>query len=231
MLPRPTHATRLLRALATTSLLVAAGLLMPPSAARADSLPVQARAQVASPVIPEAVPVAWMHPIEVLAQDGDARRFAEPLSSYRVSSRFGRRTHPIRGRRHLHSGVDLAAPRGTRVLAIAAGTVVDIQQRQTGYGRYVVVDHGDGYRSWYAHLQGFAPGLRIGARLQRHQVIGQVGSSGAATGPHLHLEIRHDEVPQEPLALLHSVPSPTSTPLPASIVGIAPAWRANAAPP
>ncbi|GAB3048839.1 M23 family metallopeptidase [Stenotrophomonas tumulicola] len=227
MLLRPAHAPRLLRAIAMTLLLAAAGLPAPPSAARADGLPGHASLQAVGPVLPEAIPMAWMHPIEVTAPDGEARRFAEPLSRYRISSPFGRRTHPIRGRRHLHSGVDLAAPRGTSVLAIAAGTVVDIQQRQTGYGCYVVVDHGDGYRSWYAHLQAFAPGLRIGSRLLRHQPIGQVGSSGAATGPHLHLEIRHDEVPQEPLALLHPAPPEA----PATIIGIAPAWRANAAPP
>lgn len=150
--------------------------------------------------------------------------FSAPLSNYRLSSAFGERVHPIRHTHHRHSGADMAAPRGTPVRTIADGTVEAIIRMSRGYGRYVVIQHDHGYSSWYAHLDSVDKELAVGEQVPAGEVIGTVGSSGAATGPHLHLEIRHDGVPQEPLGLL-------SWPLEGVPIGIAPAWRANAAPP
>lgn len=152
--------------------------------------------------------------------------FVAPLADFRLSSPFGPRRHPIRGRAHSHSGADLAVPRGTPVHAAADGTVVAIRTLRTGYGRHVVVDHGNGYSSWYAHLDTIDGALRLGDTIARGDRVGTAGSTGSATGPHLHLEIRHHGVPMEPMALLQQAPA-----TPPAIIGIAPAWRANAAPP
>lgn len=152
--------------------------------------------------------------------------FVAPLADFRLSSPFGSRRHPIRGRSHRHSGADLAVPRGTGVRVVADGTVTAIRTLRTGYGRHVVVDHGAGYSSWYAHLDSVEATLRVGDAIPGGTRIGAAGSTGSATGPHLHLEIRLDDVPVEPMALLH--PAPVSAP---AVIGIAPAWRANAAPP
>ncbi len=152
--------------------------------------------------------------------------FEAPLTDFRLSSPFGPRRHPIRGRVHSHSGADLAVPRGTPVHAVADGTVVALRTLRTGYGRHVVVDHGNGYSSWYAHLDRIDGALHVGDAITRGGVVGTAGSTGSATGAHLHLEIRRHGVPMEPMALLQQAPT-----APAAIIGIAPAWRANAAPP
>lgn len=162
-----------------------------------------------------------------------AQAFHPPLQGgYRLSSPFGPRTHPIRGRQHLHAGADLAAPRGTPVHAVSDGIVTALRSTPGGYGRLVTVSHAGGYSSWYAHLQHFADGLRVGQHVQRGTLLGAVGSSGAATGPHLHLEIRHHAVPQEPMALL-TPPSP-APPFAAparTVPGAVTPWRHQASPP
>lgn len=108
--------------------------------------------------------------------------------SARISSRFGWRRHPILKRRILHSGVDYAAPKGTRIYASADG-VVKRAQWAGGYGRYVVIRHNSEFSTGYAHMNGFAKGIRPGVRVKQGQVIGYVGSTGRSTGPHLHFEV------------------------------------------
>jgi murein DD-endopeptidase MepM/ murein hydrolase activator NlpD len=110
-----------------------------------------------------------------------------PLSSSVLTSRFGMRHHPILGTVRRHSGADLAAAMGTPVKAPSPGVVMAAQW-QGGYGLMVVVDHGKGVQTRYAHLSQVAvsPGQRVGLG----DVLGFVGASGLATGPHLHYEMR-----------------------------------------
>jgi murein DD-endopeptidase MepM/ murein hydrolase activator NlpD len=108
-----------------------------------------------------------------------------PLNYSRISSTFAQaRLHPILKIWRPHLGIDYAAPSGTSVWAVANGTVI-FKGYQGGYGNLVKVRHASGYVSYYAHLGRFAPGLRIGQRVSQKQALGQVGSTGLSTGPHL----------------------------------------------
>ena len=106
-----------------------------------------------------------------------------------ASSGFGWRDDAIRHDTRFHRGADYRAPRGTAVYAAATGTVVQCQ-RHRGYGRMIDIDHGDGVLTRYGHLQTI--GVKLGQRVESGQWIGAVGSSGRATGPHLHFEVRLD---------------------------------------
>lgn len=116
---------------------------------------------------------------------------ATPINGARLSSSYGSRRHPILGYRKMHSGVDFAAPRGTPILAAGSG-VVERANRYGSFGNYVRIRHSDGYQTAYAHMKGFARGIRAGARVRQDQVIGYVGTTGRSTGPHLHYEVIHN---------------------------------------
>ena len=111
-----------------------------------------------------------------------------PIDGARISSGFGRRRHPILGYTKMHRGTDFAAPSGTPVYAAGRG-VVETAGRNGAYGRYIRIRHNATYKTAYAHLKGYARGIKRGKRLEQGQVIGYVGSSGRSTGPHLHYEI------------------------------------------
>ncbi|MCA8050224.1 M23 family metallopeptidase [Burkholderia arboris] len=130
--------------------------------------------------------------------------FAMPVAATRISSPFRARVHPVSGARHVHSGVDLAAPAGRAVHASERGVVTLIGTEPRGYGKYVVIRHDGGYASYYAHLSAFEPTLRVGARVVRGQRIGAVGSTGTATGPHLHFEVRRQARVVDPIGLVHA---------------------------
>ena len=122
-----------------------------------------------------------------------------PLDFTRVSSEFAlRRLDPVTRRWQSHNGVDLAAPIGTPIHATARGVVRFIGQ-QTGYGKVIVIQNPAPYSTTFAHLSRFAKGLRRGSRISRDQVIGYVGETGWATGPHLHYEVHVHHVPKDPL--------------------------------
>lgn len=124
-----------------------------------------------------------------------------PLEFSRISSGFtSARFHPILQTWRAHKGVDYAAPVGTRVRATGDG-VVDFIGRQGGYGNLVVIRHQGNFTTHYAHLNGFASGIRRGARVSQGDVIGYVGKTGWATGPHLHYEFRISNVHKNPLAV------------------------------
>ncbi len=117
----------------------------------------------------------------------------------RVTSRFsGSRMHPVLHTARAHRGVDYAAPHGASVVAISAGSVVSATVDATN-GRMVRLRHAGGYESYYLHLSAFAPGIRGGARVEQGQLVGRVGSTGLATGPHLHYGLRRDEAWIDPL--------------------------------
>ncbi|MGB3455959.1 MAG: M23 family metallopeptidase [Litorimonas sp.] len=113
---------------------------------------------------------------------------ATPINGARLSSRFGKRRHPILGYRKMHAGVDFAAPTGTPIMAAGSG-VVERANRFGSFGNYIRIRHSDGYKTAYAHLHGFARGIKKGARVRQDQIIGYVGTTGRSTGPHLHYEV------------------------------------------
>lgn len=124
-----------------------------------------------------------------------------PVEFSRITSGFTlRRYHPVLHRFRAHRGVDYAAPIGTPVHATGDGVVAHIGSKG-GYGKTIVLKHGDIYSTLYAHLSRFARHLRKGSPVRQGQVIGYVGRSGLATGPHLHYEFRVDGVHRDPLTV------------------------------
>jgi murein DD-endopeptidase MepM/ murein hydrolase activator NlpD len=122
------------------------------------------------------------------APDGENLRKAfmrTPLSILRVTSNFGMRTHPISGKRKMHTGIDYAAPTGTPVWAVGSGTVV-FTGWKGGYGKTVEIKHAGGVRTRYGHLSRIH--VKVGQGVRQQQTIGAVGSTGYSTGPHLHFE-------------------------------------------
>jgi murein DD-endopeptidase MepM/ murein hydrolase activator NlpD len=120
-----------------------------------------------------------------------------PVEFRRISSNFARlRYHPILGLSRRHEGTDYAAAPGTPVMAAGDGVVLRAG-RAGGYGNLIELRHLNGITTRYGHLRGFARGIRAGAKVEQGQVIGYVGSTGLATGPHLHYEFRMNGVPQD----------------------------------
>ena len=143
-----------------------------------------------------------------------------PLKFSRISSGFTRsRYHPVLKKWRAHKGVDYAARRGTPVRATANGTVA-ASTRQRGYGKLIILKHRGRYSTAYAHLSAFAKGLRKGKRVNQGDIIGYVGSTGLATGPHLHYEFRINGVQRNPLRVV----MPAAIPLAAKNV---PAFNKN----
>ena len=136
--------------------------------------------------------------------DGRSLRRAfmrNPLRFNRISSRFSKsRLHPVLRVRRPHQGVDYAAPRGTPVRATGTGRV-SFAGRKGGYGKTIVLTHGNGYTTLYAHLSRYAKGARKGKQVRQGQLIGYVGSTGISTGPHLHYEFRINGVHRDPLTV------------------------------
>lgn len=136
--------------------------------------------------------------------DGQSMRKAfirTPVDFARISSRFSNgRKHPILNKIRAHKGVDYAAPHGTPIKSAGDGKVL-LAGRKGGYGNTVVIQHGNRYRTLYAHMQGFAKGVRNGSTVKQGQIIGYIGTTGLSTGPHLHYEFQVDGVHVDPLGL------------------------------
>ncbi|SAI72879.1 peptidase [Bordetella ansorpii] len=122
------------------------------------------------------------------------------LKFTRISSTFGMRMHPIHKRWIGHKGVDYAAPSGTPIHTTADG-VIEFAGWQNGYGNVVIVKHYGKYSTLYGHQSALAEGIKKGVHVSQGQLIGYVGSTGWATGPHLHYEFRVDNTPVDPLAV------------------------------
>ena len=146
-------------------------------------------------------------------EDGKNLRRAflrSPMEFSRITSHFSlARFHPIMQMWRAHKGTDFGAPQGTAVRATGDG-VVDFAGKQGGYGNLVLLKHQNIYTTGYGHLSRFAPGLRHGAKVRQGQVIGYVGQTGWATGPHLHYEFRVANVQRNPMSLA----LPTALPVP-----------------
>jgi murein DD-endopeptidase MepM/ murein hydrolase activator NlpD len=122
-----------------------------------------------------------------------------PVDFTRISSKFDlKRKHPILHRIRAHKGVDYAARRGTPIRAAGDGKVI-FAGRKGGYGKVLILQHGTSYTTLYAHLQSFGRGVRVGKRVKQGQTVAYVGSSGLASGPHLHYEFRVNGVHRDPL--------------------------------
>jgi murein DD-endopeptidase MepM/ murein hydrolase activator NlpD len=125
-----------------------------------------------------------------------------PLEFSRISSGFSNRFHPILKQWRAHKGIDYAAPTGTRVKATGDGVVEFVGRHAGGYGNLVVLRHQSKYTTFYGHLSGFAKGIHKGSRVAQGEVIGYVGATGLATGPHLHYEFRINDIHQNPLKVV-----------------------------
>lgn len=129
-----------------------------------------------------------------------------PIPYARITSGFGMRKHPILGRMRGHMGVDYAAGTGTPIMAAGDARVAFVGWKG-GYGRTVILDHGRGYTTLYGHMSRFGK-EKVGQRIAQGSVIGYVGSSGLATGPHLHYEFRINGVHRNPLSVTMPPPEP-----------------------
>jgi len=116
----------------------------------------------------------------------------------RLTAGFGLRRHPILNLQRMHTGVDWGAPLGTPVVAAARGRV-DSAEREGEYGNRVIIDHGGGWQTLYGQLESFA--VRQGDCVEGGTLIGKVGASGLAIGPHLHFEVRHRGRHLDPMAV------------------------------
>ena len=138
-------------------------------------------------------------------KDGVIYADKEPAST-RITSYFGKRVHPITGKEHTHTGLDIGGKLGeTNVIASEKGEVISIvntcpEGENTekklkcggGYGNHIIISHGDGYYTLYGHLDSVDPSVNVGGTVMKGQVIAKVGSTGSSTGPHLHFEVRKD---------------------------------------
>ena len=154
---------------------------------------------------------------------GDWTRLADAPSIWpvegRVTSSFGEREDPFNGEGAFHAGLDISAPTGTIVRATGDG-MVDSAAVMNGYGREVVLDHGHGVHTVYGHLSGMI--VMAGQHVSRGQVIGYVGQTGRSTGPHLHYEVRINNVPVNPHKYLRSTfaeMTADNLPIPAAVPG------------
>jgi len=123
-----------------------------------------------------------------------------PVDFRRISSGFGMRFHPILNRMRMHTGVDYAAPTGTPIKSTGDGKIIFIG-RKGGYGNAIIIKHGGVYSTLYGHMSRFHRGMHVGKHVQQGQIIGYVGSTGRATGPHLHYEFRINGVFRNPLTV------------------------------
>ncbi|MDP3749669.1 MAG: M23 family metallopeptidase [Phenylobacterium sp.] len=169
---------------AVTAAYAASADLSPPRIAPGP----QAVAPAAAPVAPPAPPPAMFE-------------CGEPVPGRSVNSPFGLRRMPWEKHGRLHEGVDIAAPVGMPVLAVADG-VITRAGNSPSYGRFVEVKHVEGLVSFYAHLGRIDPRAKPGVAVLGGRAIGKIGSSGTSTGPHVHFEIRQDDRPLNPVAFI-----------------------------
>lgn len=124
---------------------------------------------------------------------------AKPLDKASITSLFGYRKNPVSGKYSFHSGLDLAAPHGSNIYAVLGGTV-RTSGFESGYGNYIIIDHGGGLSSLYAHCSEII--AKVGDIVSKGDVVALVGSTGNSTGPHLHIELRKNNKRCDPYELI-----------------------------
>ena len=124
---------------------------------------------------------------QVTFDPGTGYLYPLPASCNVITSLYGPRTHPITGKYHNHTGTDIAAPGGTEIKAVKGGVVVTSAYAPSSYGEYVVINHGNGWTTLYAHASALHVG--VGQYVQQGQVIASVGSTGNSSGNHCHFEM------------------------------------------
>jgi len=128
--------------------------------------------------------------------------FGKPVWSYWVSSKFGARSDPFNKKITGHKGIDLASRTGNKIRIMAKGRVSKVEYSNRGYGNLVVVDHGNGFSTKYAHLSKIY--VKEGDNLKVDDAVGEVGSTGRSTGPHLHYEVLYQNRPVDPMPFIQS---------------------------
>jgi murein DD-endopeptidase MepM/ murein hydrolase activator NlpD len=164
--------------------------------APADAAAVVQQASLAVPARPPRPTAPIPHDHADLTVKAPGRRSSTRLV---ITSGFGRRIHPITHRATSHDGIDLSAPKGTRILASRSGTVTFAGEAD-GYGLLVIVDHGQGVETRYGHASALL--VKVGQEVKAGQTIAKVGNSGRSTAPHLHFEVRRLGRPVDPWPLL-----------------------------
>jgi len=142
-------------------------------------------------------------PVDYFNIKGQSARKAlmlTPINGASLSSGYGMRRHPVLGYNKMHRGLDFSAPRGTAIVAAGDG-VIERAGRNGSYGNYVRIRHNGTYQTAYAHMKGFARGIRSGQRVRQGQTIGYVGTTGRSTGPHLHYEVLRSGTQMNPRKL------------------------------
>ena len=114
-----------------------------------------------------------------------------------VTSPYGYRIHPVTGKSRFHAGIDIGAAHGTSILAANDGVVIVSGYNSGGYGNYVVINHGGGYTTLYAHCSSLL--VSVGQKVSRGQVIARCGSTGMSTGPHIHFEVQVNGTTTNPM--------------------------------
>jgi len=137
--------------------------------------------------------------LEYYRKVADAIPIGKPVWSFWVSSEFGRRSDPLNKKAAVHKGVDLASRTGNKVQTMASGKVVRAEYVR-GYGNMVEIDHGNGFMTKYAHMNKIY--VKKGAKVEKNQAIGEVGSTGRSTGPHLHYEVLYRNENVDPMAFI-----------------------------
>ena len=136
---------------------------------------------------------------------GSGYAYPLPYQYTRLTSLFGPRIHPITKKYNNHTGIDIPAPGGTKVTAVQGGIVVTSAYAPSSYGEYVVIAHGNGVTTLYAHMQRGSRTVKEGDAVSQGQVIGLVGTTGSSTGNHLHLEYKVNGVRNDPKKLFPGV--------------------------
>ena len=124
----------------------------------------------------------------------------------RMASGFGNRIHPIYKTKKFHAGMDFAAKTGTSIFATGDGTIAKVKRSTRGYGNHVVIDHGFGYKTLYAHMSRYS--VKKGQKIKRGDIIGYVGSTGTSVAPHLHYEVHKDGKKINPINFYYNDLSP-----------------------
>lgn len=127
-------------------------------------------------------------------------QFTSPMGNTEIVSHFGNRYHPVKKKNQMHKGIDYKAAIGTPILSVEDGTVLEVKTHDRGYGKHIIIKHEGDYTSMYAHLSEFC--VEKGQKIKKGTLIGKVGTTGQSISPHLHLEIRENGKPIDPVSVL-----------------------------